>query len=109
MNKKNNVLSEIKVFLQDHSEEIQQLATHNHKEFLGVKKYRKEIIEQHQTNHNIIVSELAKYLEQKDIRKGLKAFKLFAVTIAKDSINDKLTIEEAVDSIIFLNKHCGKK
>lgn len=104
MNKKTNPISEIKIFLKKNPEEIQQLATRHHKQYLGVKKYRKEIIKRYQKNHNTIISKLSTYLEQKDTKKGLEVFKKLAVTIARSAVKNKLTIEEAVDGIIFL-KH----
>ena len=105
---KNNI-SQLKKFLIDHADEIPKLATQHHKEFIGGEKFRSEIIKKYQNNHNQIVRELAQHLEQKDIKKGLAVFKKLGETIARDSVNDTLHIEEAADGIIFLKQALFEK
>lgn len=99
----------IKQFLLSHTDEIQKLATQHHKDFLGGKKFRSEVIEKYQNNHREIVAELANHLEQEDIKKGLTVFKKLAERVAIDSVNDGLHIEEAVDGIIFLKQALWEK
>ena len=99
-----NTFSEIKEFLINNADEIQKLATQHHKEFLGSKKFRSEFIDKYQENHIKVVKEFANHLQHEDIKKGLAAFKKLGETLAKDSVQDGLTIEEAVDGIIFLKQ-----
>lgn len=109
MKQKKQIYSEIKTFLIEHADTIQKLATKHHKEFLGGKKYRSEVIKKYQKNHIRIVEELAKHLEQRDIKKGLAVFKNLAKILAQDSVKDGLYIEEAVNGIIFLKQALWEK
>lgn len=99
-----NVFSEIQNFLIKNANTIQKLATQHHKEFLGGEKFRSEYIDKYQQNHIKVVEECAKNLKKKDIKKGTAAFKKLGERLAKDSVKDGLTIEEAVDGIIFLKQ-----
>ncbi len=93
----------------DNADPIQKLATKQHKEFLGGSKFRSEIIEKYQENHIKILQELANHLESNDLKKGLPIFKNLGKTLGTDSVNDQLTIQEAVDGIIFLKQAIWKK
>lgn len=99
-----NVYKEIREFLIENSDAIQKLATEHHKKFIGGKKIRSEILNKYQDNHNQVVSQLAKYLHENDLNKGLTVLKKLGKKLANDSLKDGLCIEEAVDGIIFL-KH----
>jgi signal transduction histidine kinase len=104
MKKTQDAFSDIKKFLVENADAIQKLATLHHKEFLGGKRFRSEVIKKYQSNHIKVVRELAKNLETADIKKGSKEFKELGETLAKDSVKDSLTIEEATDGIIFLKQ-----
>ncbi len=93
----------------DNADAIQKLATKQHKEFIGGSKFRSEIIEKYQKNHIKILQELADHLDPDDLRKGLPVFKNLGRTLATDTVNDRLTIQEAVDGIIFLKQAIWEK
>ena len=96
--------SEIKEFLIKNAEAIQKLATQHHKTLLGDKKFRSEFTDKYQQNYIKVVEAFAQNLEQKDIKKGIKIFKKLGETLAKDSVEDGFTLEEAVDGIVFLKQ-----
>src|SRR5436190_23754816 len=62
-------------FLIKNANEIQQLATQQHKEFLGSKRIRSELINKYQKNYIKVVEEFANNLKLKDIKKGLVTFR----------------------------------
>ncbi len=101
--------SGIKKYLEENANSIQRLATAHHKEFLGGEKFRTEIIEKYQENHIKVVQELSKNLETSNIIKSLQVFKKLGEVLAKDSVRDHLTIEEATDGIIFLKQAIWEK
>jgi signal transduction histidine kinase len=98
------VFSIMRKFLITHADEIQKLATRHHKEFLGGRNFRTEHIEKYQENHIKIVEEFANNLRFKDVKHGNGVFKKLGTKLAHDSVKDKLTIEEAVDGIIFMKQ-----
>ena len=99
----------LKKFLIENADSIQKLATKQHKKLLGGKKFRSEIIKKYQENHIKIIIQLARHLENEDVKKGVKVFQKLAKTLATDSVKDKLTIEEAVDGIAFLKQAIWKQ
>jgi PAS domain S-box-containing protein len=98
--------SVIKKFLKEHADTIQKLATKEHKRYLGGGTFRSEIIPKYQELHIRIINEFANYLDNKDI--GVTLFKNIGKELAKDAVNDDLTIKEAVDGIIFLKQGVWK-
>ncbi len=100
--------SKIKKFLKENADEVQKSATLEHKLHLGKENYRGEYINKYQDYHIKIVMELAKYID-KPIDEGTEIFHILAETLAKQSVKDGLTIEEAVDGIIFLKQALWKK
>ncbi len=97
-------LGKIKKFLRENANAIQKLATAHHKEFLGGLAYRNEFIEKYQENHIKIVNEFANYLDVRDIKSGIKIFKDLGEKLAKDSVKDNLTLEDAIDGTLFLKQ-----
>ncbi len=94
----------IKKYLIENADTIQKRATKQHKELLGGDKFRSEIIEKYQDNHIKVVKQLAKNLKALNIKKNRKIFLNLGEALAKDSVRDSLTIEEATDGIIFLKQ-----
>jgi signal transduction histidine kinase len=99
----------IRRFLQEHADSIQKLATKHHKVFLGGKKFRTEHLKKYQDYHILIVHEFANNLYIKDIQKGKKIFNDIGEALARDAVQDGLTIEETVDGTIFLKQAVWKK
>src|SRR5436309_1558845 len=97
-------LSLIRSFLNKNADAIESLATKNHKKFLGGENLRRGIIDKYQENHLKVIEEFANNLESKDLKKGTKVFMKLAQTLAKDSVRNRLHIEEAVNGIIFLKQ-----
>ena len=99
----------IKQFLHDNANAIQKRATQHHKDFIGEEQFRSEMIAKYHNSHINIVEQLASHLEQRNIQNGLPVFKQLGETIALDSISDGLTIQEAVDGVIFLKQALWEK
>lgn len=104
MKKHLGIIREIKKYLITHANVIQKRATQQHKALLGGNTFRSEIIEKYQKNHIHVVREIANHLEAENIKKDVSVFKDLGERIAKDSIRDQLTIEEATDGIIFVKQ-----
>jgi signal transduction histidine kinase len=98
----------IRKYLIENADAIQKEATQHHKELLGGERFRSEVIEKYQVNHVKVVQELAKHLTTPDIKKGAVVFKKLGEILAKDAVKDNLTIEEAIDGIIFLKQTVWK-
>src|SRR5688500_7332433 len=108
-NRGEGVFEIMKKFLITYSNDIQKAATEHHKEYLGGQEFRSEYIEKYQKIHIKIVKELAKNLQTKDIKRGTATFKRLGERLVKDSLYDRLTLEEAVDGIIFLKQAIWQK
>jgi signal transduction histidine kinase len=104
MRRKKQLLLEIKDNLIKNANTIQKRATEHHKELLGGRLFRTEIIAKYQKNHIFVVQALANHLVDTDLKEGLKEFKALGKTLAEDAVKDALTIEEATDGIIFLKQ-----
>jgi hypothetical protein len=98
---KNKKLLHIKTFLTKHAYSIQKLATQQHKEFLGNKKFRSEVIPKYQDFHVDIINAIANNLEIRSLKRGIKVFEKLGESLAQDAVQDGLTIEETVDGTIF--------
>ena len=101
--------AKLKEFLIKHADSIQKEATDHHKKYLGMDSLRNEYLDKYQKAHVKIVLELAKYLDQKDIKAGSIFFKKFGETIAHEAVKDGLTLEEAIDGTLFLKQATWKK
>ncbi len=99
-----NKYTQIKKFLIQNADVIQKRATKEHKKFLGGEKFRSEVIEKYQINHIRIVRELAKHLRAKGSMDGLYHFKKLGDRVGHDAVTDELTLQEAVDGVIFLKQ-----
>ena len=94
----------LKKYLISNADRIQKEATKHHKKYLGTASLRIEYISKYQESHVLIVKELANHLEEKDIKKGSQFFKDFGERIAHASVQDGLTLEEAIDGTLFLKQ-----
>jgi signal transduction histidine kinase len=103
------VFAIMKKFLITYANDIQKKATQHHKEYLGGEKFRSEFIDKYQKNHIKIVEEVSKNLHSGDIKKSSAIFKKLGERIAIDSVKDGLTINEAIDGIIFLKQAIWQK
>lgn len=101
---KKEKLTHIQEYLVQHADAIQKLATKLHKEFLGGKLFRSELIEKYQRYHTLIVKEFARNLDAVNIKRGSAVFKKIGDTMAQEAVQDGLTIEETVDGTIFLKQ-----
>ena len=108
-NRGDSIFEIMRKFLIMYADDIQKAATEHHKEYIGGEKFRSEYIDKYQKNHIKIVKELAENLNTRDLKKGTDIFKKLGEKLAKDSVNDKLTLEEAVDGIIFLKQAVWQK
>src|SRR5256885_637307 len=106
---KQDTFSKVKELLLNEVDSIQKLATKHHKVFLGGENYRTEHLEKYQQTHMQVVSEIANNLEMDDLKKGTAIFKKLGTALAKESVKDELTIEEAVNGIIFLKQAVWQK
>ncbi|HYK08648.1 MAG TPA: HAMP domain-containing sensor histidine kinase [Candidatus Eisenbacteria bacterium] len=104
-----NKFSAIHNLLIQEANAIQQLATQQHKHFLGGKRFRNELLNKYKQNHIAIVVELANNLAVGDIKRGTNLFKVLGSKLAKESLHDGLTLEEAVDGTIFLKQAIWQK
>lgn len=98
----------IQQFLYDNANSIQRLATKQHKVFIGGRKFRSEIIAKYQLHHIEIVEQLANSLSE-DIQQDIPIFKKAAKLLAMDAVKDDLTLQEAIDGIIFLKQSIWEK
>ncbi len=108
MIKKSN-FGEIREYLIKNANSIQRRATQHHKELLGGNHFRSEVIEKYQELHIEVVNQLALHLDSSELKKGRRVFKELGEKLAKDSVKDRLTIEEATDGIIFLKQTMWEK
>lgn len=109
MTTRNDAFASIKDFLIENAFQIQKRATEHHKELLGGDTFRSEVIDSYQVNHTKIVQALADHLTSNDSKKKTKIFYKLGETLAKDSVKDGLTLEEAIDGIIFLKQALWEK
>jgi len=101
--------TKIKLFLIENADAIQKEATIQHKKNLGVKSLRVESINKYQDSHMKAIQEIGKHLEDDNIQKGLNFFNKFGEQQGSQSVQDGLTIEEAIDGTIFLKQAIWKK
>ncbi len=106
---KQEKLNIIRDFLQKHANDIQKLATQQHKVYLGGKSFRSEYMEKYQKLHINIVHEIANNLRTSNIKRGSAIFKVLGDSLAQEAVQDGLTIEETVDGTIFLKQAIWKK
>jgi excisionase family DNA binding protein len=99
--------TKIKKIINQHALEIQEIAHQNHFMHLGKDNVRKQFIEKHKKDFIKVIKELAANLE--NLEKGTIVFERLAVRIAKKSVENNLTLEEAVDGTIFLKQAFWQK
>lgn len=99
-----NPKSLIRAFLINHADSIQREATKMHKKYLGTSSLRIEFINKYQKAHIKIIKELANYLDGKNLKEGIAAFNKLGESLAQQSTQDGLNLEEALDGTIFLKQ-----
>lgn len=95
---------QIKQFLTRNADSIQKEATQQHITYLGKGSLRIEFINKNEAIHIQIVRKIAQYLEEKKSKSATNVLKQFGETIGRESVQNGLTIEEAVDGTIFLKQ-----
>ena len=103
-NRTSDIYTAIKSHLIQHDMEILDRASHLHKVYLSEKNYRLHALDKYQKNHQRVLHSLANNLERKDLNRGAKMFQKLGDKLARDSVRDKLYIEEAVNGMIFLKQ-----
>lgn len=91
------------------ADSIQKEANRLHRKYLDVGSMQSEFIGKYHNNHIKILQEIAKHLEASDTKKSSEIFKKLGTIFAKQSVQDELTLEEAVDGNIFLKQALWKK
>src|SRR5258708_10700280 len=104
MSHNNKNYTKIKLFLIENADSIQKEATIQHKKHLGRKSLRIEFIEKYQNQHIKAVLEIANHLNDTGTAKGIAFFSRFGEQLGIESVQDGLTIEEAIDGTIFLKQ-----
>jgi PAS domain S-box-containing protein/excisionase family DNA binding protein len=97
------ILDKVKKLLIENANDIQKDSTEHHIRFLGDENFRHEFVRKYKKNHIKIVKTFAENLDS-DLEEGTMIVKNLGETLAKDSLNDGLTIEETVDGIVFLKQ-----
>lgn len=100
--KRKEKYQDIREFLIQHADEIQQEATAQHKKYLDRGNLRNEFLIKYKNSHRLVIRELANNLAIS--KQGVGLFKRLGELLAKDSVKDGLTLEEAVDGTIFLKQ-----
>jgi signal transduction histidine kinase len=96
-------------FLLSHAEEIEKEATVHHLKYLGEEGVRKEILENYAPHHASLLKEVVKYFYPEINQENIATLKKFAEQFAERCFREGLTLEEAVDGIIFLKQAIWKK
>ncbi|MDE2591179.1 MAG: hypothetical protein KGL95_16095, partial [Patescibacteria group bacterium] len=91
--KQSSVMAEVKGVLIRNADEIQSLATNQHKKFLGKRKSRSKYLEKYQKNHVFALKYIAQNLNKKNFVTGIKRFQKMGEDIGNDAIKEGLTIE----------------
>lgn len=98
---------EVKEVLKSNPDGIQKRATKQHKKLLSSGPLLGEKLDKYINKHIHIVETIANNL--KDVTRGLPILKRIGKKLAKDAIEDGLTLEEAVDGTIFLRQAVWKE
>jgi signal transduction histidine kinase len=106
---KNKRFLKIKLYLSENADPIHKEATLLHKKHLGTKHLRTESLSKYQNRHIATVMEIARFLEFSDTKKGVDFFVKYGEQLGKESVQDGLTIEEAIDGTIFLKQAIWEK
>lgn len=101
--------STIKQYLTNHADSIQKEATRQHKKNLKEKNLRVEFFVKYQKHHIQTIEEIAKYLNEKHLTKGVAFFTSYGEKLGKESVQDGLTIEEVIDGTIYLKQAIWQK
>ena len=102
-----NKFSKIKKLLKAHADSIQKSATAHHSKLIGSDPLPDKHFEKYIKSHIKIVKAVSSNLD--DFQKGTVLFKKIGEELARESVKDGLTIEEAVDGTIFLKQAIWKK
>ncbi len=92
----------IKKFLLENADDIQKSANQKHIRFLGTDDATLENLKKNRQDYVKIVQEFANNLE--NVTKGKKTFEKIGAKIAKESVEQGLTLEETVDGTSFLKQ-----
>ncbi len=92
----------IREFLLDNAEVIQQSANKKHIDYLGTEDAKLQNLAKNHADYVAIVKELAHNLE--NLKKGKLLFERLGIKLAKKSIAQGLTLEETIDGTIFLKQ-----
>ncbi len=92
----------IKKFLLENADDIQKSANQKHISFLGTDDAKLENLKKNRQDYVNIVQEFANNLE--NLTKGKKIFEKMGANIAKESVEQGLTLEETVDGTSFLKQ-----
>lgn len=92
----------IKKFLISHAKEIQRTSTIKHKAYLGSKNIRRKFHKEQARDHIKIIIHIAENLD--NLEKGTIFFERFGEKLAKEAVEEKMTLEETVDGTIFLKQ-----
>jgi PAS domain S-box-containing protein len=99
--------SKIKKLLRDNSDEIQKLASLHHAKLIGGNPVSSKQTDKYHKAHIRIIKAYAHHLD--DFKKGTVIFRKLGEDLAKEAVKDGLTIEEAVDGILFQKQAIWKK
>ena len=104
--KEQRQFTKIKRLLKANANAIQKLASEHHTTLIGSDPLPAKQFKKYTATHIKIVKAIAHNLS--DFEKGSIVFKKLGEELAKDAVEDNLTIEEAVDGTIFLKQAIWK-
>jgi len=107
MKQTNKKFSKIQKLLRENAHEIQELATVHHTQLIGSDPVPKDQFKKYNQTHTAVIKSIAEYLD--DFSEGTKHFAKLGEEIAKQAVEDGLSIEETVDGTIFLKQAIWKK
>lgn len=98
------MFSTIQHLLLDHLQDIEDISTKEHLKYLGTSGLRMEKVKQHRNRYMMIVRDIANNLDYSSLDDAIKTVKKSGKALAKQSLADGLTIEEATNGISFLKE-----
>lgn len=102
-------LAMVKQFLLTHTEAVEKEATKDHLKYLGPEYVRIEAVERYMTSHIRILEQIIQHIEDTSLERASKLVKKSGENLAQNAIKDGLTIQEAMNGIIFLKQAILKK
>lgn len=97
-------LPKIKQYLLKHLEAIEDEAIQKHISYLGKQGLRKRVYESGKKRYLRVLKEIANHLEYAKLQDAVMRLRAYGTKFAKQAVKDGLTIQEAVDSTIFLKQ-----